>query len=489
MLASRPWKDIDIRFRFSWPGKAIKPDAKTVWIRDGAVQIQGLWTCSWLETGLFPGRLCEACTVKNLLQPINACTKAHAGRISEQIRELKLSGLLPISLVFFNGNALCHSSEHALELCPLQPEILNIEIPWFFWHPVMLSSIDLTRLRSLKMPVRTHEDCIKIRAALVGLPKLGHLAINELCDSQEFVNEFHHLGHAISALSSSLRSLEICINNINRNKGWEKKEPFVEPRDIGYFFKEFFPEPSRIQVEALVRTRYADPREPLDVNKLRSFKGPLNLERIRLKHVGLPWWAFQTVFNPNTIKELDIPTCRVTPSVWDDLEKHARLQRLANINYEMLAGNFMSFLSNQHDLQFLSFARPPDIFKINYRVSTIGIRSSEETVFRVVAEAPHLGPGTEWGRSYARGVWLKQSSKSWIEYQYPRRSTFVKALSNKTKLKHLVLPADMFDITWKFMACLATELPVLESIEWAFDYNCPVRTIRGLVQGLTTEIT
>ena len=34
--------------------------------------------------------------------------------------------------------------------------------------------------------------------------------------------------------------------------------------------------------------------------------------------------------------------------------------------------------------------------------------------------------------------------------------------------------ADMFDITPEFMACLARELPALESIEWGFDYACPV---------------
>ncbi|KAL9065878.1 MAG: hypothetical protein Q9161_007931 [Pseudevernia consocians] len=351
------------------------------------------------------------------------------------------------------------------------------------------------------MPVRAPLDCLKIGAAFRGMSNLASLTITELSDSQDFVDEFHHLGDAIMALSSSLRSLDISITNCNRAlaEGWEKDQAFVEPGDIAFFFKKFFPEPSCNQIEALVRGRYNDPREPLDVNLLQSSKGQLNLERIRLKHISLPWWAFQTVFNPETIEELDLLMCQITPNVWNDLGKYARLQKLANINYEILSGPFLSFLSTQSNLHFLSFTRPPDIYNISGIRSNVLDTRVDITSFAVTEAAPHLGLGTQWGRTNATNAWLLQSRKSWLQYehliqsprswrpvknlirsqdsyaqcQYPKKSDFVKALSNQTSLKHLVLPADMFDITPKFMACLAIELPALESIEWGFDYACP----------------
>ena len=361
----------------------------------------------------------------------------------------------------------------------------------------MLSSFDLTRLRSLKMPVRAPLDCLKIGAAFLDMPHLANLTITELSDSQDFVVEFAHLGDGIMALSASLRSLDIGITNCNRVEDWEHDGAFVEPTNIAFFFKNFFPEPTCNEIEALVRARYDNPREPLDVNILRSSKGPLNLERIRLRHIGLPWWAFQTVFNPETIVELDLPTCRIAPNVWDDLAKHAQLHKLANINYEMLSGPFMSFLSTQPRLHFLSFKRPPDIYSVAAIRPNIRGPSIDLTTFAVTEEAPHLGPGTEWGRAHARESLLLQSRiqfehlirlrnpgdslenlihslNSCVDSQYLNNSDFVKALKNKTSLRHLVLPADLFDITPNFMACLAAVLLALESIEIGFDYACPV---------------
>ncbi len=381
----------------------------------------------------------------------------------------------------------------------------------------MLSGFDLTRLRSLKLPVRAPIDCLKIGATFMSMPNLANLTITDLSDSQDFVRGFRHLGDGIMALSSSLRSLDIAITNCKRAEDWQKDEAFVEPRDAAFFFKEFFPEPSCNRVEALVRARYNDPREPLDVNILQSSKGQLGLERIRLKHISLPWWAFQTVFNPETIKELDLPTCRIAPNVWNDLGKYAHLHKLENINYEILSGPFLIFLSTQPNLHLLSFARPPDIYKVAGIRSDPVYISADDASFAVTEEAPHLGPGTGWGRARARNAWLLQlrnlglqhehpiespsSSKcfgnitgslsSYNQCQYPGKSDFVQSLSNKTSLKHLVLPADMFDITPKFMATLTIEMPALESIEWGFDYACPVgRLLMPLpIESCITEST
>lgn len=518
MLSGRPWKRIHIHFHPYWWEKSSQPATRCTGIRDGAVQIISDWQMTQSRHRPCPVSPCEACEIEVALLPVNAYLDFRARVVGQGVRELTISGWLPQTLESVNEDAPRHTFKDG-GVCALGPEVLNIQLRWASWSPIMLSSFDLTRLRSLEMPVRAPLDCLKIGAAFSRMQNLASLTITELSDSQDFVNEFRHLGDAIMALSSSLRSLDISITNCNRAlaEGGEKDEAFVEPGDIAFFFEKFFPEPSCNQIEALVRGRFSDPREPPDVNILQSSKGQLNLERIRLKNISLPWWAFQTVFNPGTIEELDLRRCRVSLNVWNDLGKYARLQKLANINYEILSGPFLSFISTQPNLHFLSFTRPPDIYNISGIRSNVLDTRVNVTSFAVTEAAPHLGLGTHWGRTYATNAWLLHSRKSRLQYehliqsprswrpvenlirsqnsyaqcQYPKKSDFVKALSNQTLLKHLVIPADMFDITPKFMACLAIELPALESIEWGFDYACPVGLLLMPVpiQSCITEIS
>ena len=465
--------------------------------RRGAVEISAPWQMTRIRDSECPLAPCEACEIWQALRSLNEYLDRRAENISKTLRKLTLSGCLPSTDDSVNDDAPGHTFKGAGGLCALRPECLNIELRWAYWSPVVLSSFDLTTLKSLTMPVRMPLDCPKIGAAFMDMPHLVDLTITELSDSEDFVDQFCHLGDGIMALSTSLRSLNLSITNCNR-RGWAD-DAFVQPDNIAYFFTAFFPEPSREQVEASVRAKFKDPREPLNVNLTRSPKGPLNLERIRLRHVDLPWWAFETVFSPHSIKDLDLATCRVAPNTWGDLGEYAQLYRLVGINYEMLSGSFMHFLTTQHSLVFLSFARPPDIYTVAGTGSD-DLDLLSDVAFFAIEAAPLLGPGTQWGRAHARQTWLLQSRKSWIQYepliqspkswicfenlvnslgsyedyQYPKRSAFAKTLSNKTLLKHLVLPADMFDITPAFMACLAMSVPALESVEMGFDYASPV---------------
>ena len=465
--------------------------------RRGAVLISAPWQITrirYRECQLAP---CEACEIGQALRSVNDYLDRRAQKVSKSLRKLTLSGYLPSTFESVNDEAPGHTFKGAGGLCALRPECLNVELRWAYWSPVMLSSFDLTTLKSLTMPVRMPLDCLKIGATLMDMPQLVDLTITELCDSKDFVDQFCHLGDGIMALSTSLRTLDLSITNCNR-RGWED-DAFVQPDNIAFFFAAFFPEPSYDRVEASVRAKFKDPREPLDVDLTRSSKGPLNLERIRLRHIDLPWWAFETVFSPYSIKELDLSTCRMAPNTWDNLGKYAQLRRLAGINYEILPGPFMDFLPTQHNLESLSFARPPNIYTV------IGTGSDHldlqaDAIYFTCKAAPLMGPGTQWSRAQAKQTWLLQSRNSWVqydhlikspnswisyenlihslgsyqEYQYPKRSAFAKTLSNKTSLKHLVLPADMFDITPRFMAYLATLVPALESVELGFDYASPV---------------
>lgn len=63
-----------------------------------------------------------------------------------------------------------HTCKGTGGVCALGPEGLNIELRWATWSPTMLSDFDLTRLRSLKMPVRVPLDYLRIGAAFMGMP-------------------------------------------------------------------------------------------------------------------------------------------------------------------------------------------------------------------------------------------------------------------------------------------------------------------------------
>ena len=491
LLVERPYKNIHIYFHPDWKNNVSGSVTKYRKLREVTAHLTSVWQMDQSYQRERPNSLCGACAFEASLLCIKADLDRRAKKISKDLQELTLAGWLPhpLSPMFANEDEVDHSLKGARGLCVFQPRILNIELGWAGWSPMMLCVFDLTRLRSLKIPVRASSACMKTAAALSHIPRLASLAITGLSDSREFVDEFRHLGVGILALSSSLRSLDISITKSDLAETWGGYDAFVEPDNVAFFFEKFFPEPSCEQIEALVRTRYSDPQEAVYVNMLRSSKGPLNLECIRLKHIGLPWWAFQTVFNPESIRELDLLACRVAPVVWGDLAEHAQLYKLANLSYAMLSGPLTHFLSTQHSLHFLSLVRPRDVY------SQVDVNT-----FAVTVAAPHLGPGTEWGRLDSRHAWLLQSSKAWTQHEYLiqsprswsyfenlirslspydqcqflRKSDFVKFLSNNRSLKHLMLPVDMFDITPVFMACLAVEFPALESIEWGFDYACPV---------------
>lgn len=355
-----------------------------------------------------------------------------------------------------------------VDICP---EVLNFELHWSHWTSTVLFAFDTARLRSLTIPVRSPSDCIRIRLALKRMPNLESLTIKEIPDIQDFIDRFHHLGRGILALAPTLRALSLSLTNMNRKSDWEKDEAFVEPDDLAFFFKHFFPEPTPRDIAMLARRRFLDPREDTDINILQSTKGPLNIETMELRHIGLPWWAFQTVFNPSTIKTLSLPKCKVEPTVWDDLGSWCKLITLTRISYDMLPGAFLRFLSAQNELRALSFMRPCH----KYDLVDVSFEWNQLTAIMGLAVVePSMGPGTAWGRARARDAWHNSMGGLWNDYyHYPKRSAFVSALSHKRSLKHLVLPPNMFDVTPAFLAYLAIELPALENLELGFDYDCP----------------
>lgn len=302
---------------------------------------------------------------------------------------------------------------------------------------------------------------------MMNLSQLCSLTLVDLPDNDEFIDEYHHLGTGILALRP-LRVLDISMTNHARPETFEDREAFVEPKYPAFFFNAFFSEPNTQQVAAHVRRMYENPRVPVQTNLNMSNQGSLNLERLRLWHVNLPYWAFQTVFNPTSIREFELLNCRVDPYVWQQLRtRRADMRALTNIRYDLLCEEFLEFVTTQRNLQSLSFARPPDTYHFVQEIDENG--NPLDLLVERLHAASEFGPGTAWGRAAWRGP-------PWSRYQYPTSKQFANALRGKPDLRHLVIPFDMWDITPAFLGRLGAGLPGLgpglpglESIELGFD--------------------
>jgi len=460
-----------------------RPRAKCVGLRNGVVRLTSTWPTNSFRLRRCNILDCQACWLELGLTSVDEylATKVHrfpegpfpfprVHRFPRGVREVILGGRLlgePCPGTDDWNPAYPFLSDQGFR--SLTPQFVNIDLHWSSWTPAMLRAFNPATLRKLKILVHRPSDCLKLEVALDRLPRLKALSLVDLPDINEFIDEYHHLGTGILDLRPSLRSLEISITNLNRPDEYRDREAFVEPRDLSFFFNALFPEPSTPQVAAHVRRMFEDPRTPVQTNLLMSNRGLLDLERLHLRHVGLPYWAFQTVLNPTTIKELHLPKCRIDPLVWDHLRSgKADTHALTDIRYDQLCKQFLDFVTTQKNLESLSFARPPDTYHMVDR--TVDNWVTWFAVPEILQAAPESGPGTAWGRA-------RWSGAQWNRFQYPTDSEFTNALRNKHHLKHLVLPIGMWDISPAFIGRLGTglpglgaKLPALESIEWGFDH-------------------
>ena len=56
-----------------------------------------------------------------------------------------------------------------------------------------------------------------------------------------------------------------------------------------------------------------------DLASLDHGPGPLKLEKLRLKNMGVPAWASQEVFGWACVKELRLPNSDIDLAIWKDL--------------------------------------------------------------------------------------------------------------------------------------------------------------------------
>ena len=337
------------------------------------------------------------------------------------------------------------------------------DLSWRFFNIALLQSLSTTKLEVLKVPIRFSSDLVKLGRDLIEMARLRSLTITEIPDIDEFVDQMSSLGRGIIARKDCLRVLDISMTNFNRPMSWEKDESFEMPVSVGYHFAKLFPKPTNQDAVEQNHMRFRDERDPIHMggHPYRGWSPPLGLERLRLKHIGLPSYAFETIFQVGSLKSLLLPYSDVEDGAWQSLGD-ARLTALEDIHYGSFSTAFFRFLRSQSKLKSLCLSRPHDVYVFDqeqwWEPATIKI------VLRNVSDtAPKP----------------LQLSRSYPKYPSPKEveNELLRAFHEMINLEHLVLPAEMLKITPRFMCALGKSLPALEHIEWAFDYQDPVSVL------------
>ena len=367
-----------------------------------------------------------------------------------------------------NATILRHTFLRVDGLAVLRPQAFAFNMHWKFWDLAILLGFQLSRLASLKIPIRSPSNCTLLGQALSHMSGLRSLTLTDLPDRPHFLRVFPRLGQGILARKASLRELDISMTNFNRpHYGWEGDEVMIKPEIVGYLFSQIFPI-SRSWIAARTQQRFADPRDSIhkDVESRWHGHGPLKLEKLRLRHVGIPAYAFRHILDASHLKELRIPYCDVAPEAWETLQSEAQLVVLENIDYELLPDTLVDFLQSQTSLESLSFSRPTNVY------SFADLHQFSPNVFTMLMkmerEASWLGPGTAWGAQYTKMSWRAAFER--CRGYYSTLDELMASLRH-TSLKQLVLPADMYDISADFVSAVGCELKSLEYICWAFDYG------------------
>lgn len=381
-------------------------------------------------------------------------------KLLKSIKELTLSGWLSYGSA--TGYSLTsHPFLQSGGFKAIRPEIFKVDISWDSWDFDILHGMSAANLKVLKLPIHLPSDCILLGQALTNMPRLASLTITDIPDRDEFLTGLEHIGKGIMSCASTLRELDIGMTNFNRPASWDRDERFTEPEDNGFFFRKLFPCPQKAEEHFALFDRHSqqakkkgfvffDPHFQHDPDPM--VEAPLSLTKLRLKHVSLPWYSFGIIFNATSIKHLNLPYSMVDKEVWRLLKTYARLDTLTGISYDMLSKGFLDFLKTQSSLKELIFARPQD----KYDAANITFYNDfPHMTIRVSEEAPRLGPDT--------GA------------EYPSLDDFLSSLEHMTRLKHLVLPADMYTITRDCLLFIAAWLTGLEHLEFGFDYNDLVR--------------
>ena len=373
-------------------------------------------------------------------------------RVGDNVRSLKLTGSFawddrPTSGFWTPEHEfLRHDGLKSL----LSLEEFRFQVDWRFWNFSLLTTICPSNLKVLEVPVRSGRDCIELGKTLPGFNCLESITITDIPDNDEFTEALPHLGRGLLARASSLKHLDISLVNFNRDCLGDA--PFIIPFENDHHFRALFQGPPKKQADRAVENFLAGTED------LWGRKPSFRLRSLRLKHFGIPRDAFKLLFSTETVQKLSLPHCRVDPEVWADLNGRSNLLELTDIDYNLLCTSFLRCVKSQTKLQKLIFSRPQDVFE------DMGIEEQDDMrwmYIKPVEKLPQLGPGTKW---------FQQNCDS-VPGRFPKLTDVTVALLGKDHLRHLRIPADLFDITDDFLLQLSVGTRGIESLAIGFDYN------------------
>lgn len=281
--------------------------------------------------------------------------------------------------VGWRASSVEHQFIGSTGLAAVVPPMFAFNMHWKYWDMAILNVLSKSQLVVLRLPLGVPLDCLELGRSLVTMPVLRSLTITDMADHPSFLGLFPFLGLGIRARSASLRELDLSVTNCNRPDfycdTWERvtveQEPFVKPADLDYFFSAIFPT-SLEEIPECVRRRYLEFENQVkkDMQHPEDCVQRLRLEKLRFKRIDLPACSFKEVIDGTNLEELRLPFCDVDQDVWLSIGTN-QLVTLEEIDYELLLNHkplysrtFECFLESQESLQSLSFARPPDQYRV-----------------------------------------------------------------------------------------------------------------------------
>ena len=408
--------------------------------------------------------------------PPQLCVR-HRAREAIEVASRKIRRVSPPSGNLWDlrisGSLYC-SSWDMKSILPLQQSRLLVRefrfhMDWMFFDVTILKSIQPAGLLKLDIPVKAPEHLPGLGSALSSMSNLETLLLRDIPAREDFYGQLHCIGNGVKSLPR-LKHLGVVLTNILRPKVWEQDDRFEKPANDSHFFDMVFPrETYRLPTpeEASLQLREEAKELRGEVHSPASrWRPPLGLSKLSLKHIDLPIHALETVFQPETLKDLDISNNEIHNDVPTQLRAaETKLKRITGVDYELLSPQFLSFLAVQDELEVVEFLPPTDAY--------------------VAEREPGMDHGTYQHWSLLRATEEQSASTCWsLEHNardergvaiYPGledpSQQFLQAMQNKPRLRSLTIPADMLDITPAFIAAVGKQFPALEELEWAFNYT------------------
>ena len=398
----------------------------------------------------------------------------HKKKITDHARYLRVLSL--------NGSwpSWDTASRRPIDLFPagkgLELEQLNFGLPWEEFDVQILGRLQINFLTHLSIPIKEVTDLKALGMSLGQMTELQSLHIIDIPAMEPYLENLAWIGNGLRVLRK-LKSLGISLVNPTRRAWWERDESFERQENPSVYFDAVFSpstygKPADEQRREYLLQRSQDPRD--DVHStgmtLAAWRPPLALERLYLKHIDVPIYAWEEVFRPETLEILQLPYC-VAPKLWTTLEtSKTQLKRLEGINFEMLSPELLSFLRTQQQLEVLEFMAGED----NYFSMP---PEDGDDWWRMVPQSNNplarAREGSYWisDKEFNKHVGFSPTGEAEYQGISDPKIAFLTTMESLHSLKKLTLTADMFVITQGFFLEIGLLLTSLEELELGFDYQ------------------